>query len=158
MKMKVNPAWLTAYTALWNGTIFSTNEQEQAKQAIEQWMQAQPDKEAAYKAFVQRVLMTRLYLQQTGKKYLPTPTEWLNPNNQNGFAGTAKWMEQLQEKRKAMPLHRLELKAFAEAILEMEEEPTARNFHYWRSYFIERNQQGLLNLFLSCIGNKMLTS
>lgn len=152
MKQYINAAWLTAYTALWNGTIFSTTEQEQAKQAIEQWMQA-PDKEAAYKAFVQRVLMARLYLQQTGRKYMPTPTEWLNPNNQTCFAGTAKWMKQLQEKRKAMPLHRLELKAFAEAILEMEEEPTARNFHYWRSYFIERNHQALLNLFLSCIGN-----
>lgn len=153
MQQKINAAWLVAYTALWNGTVFSTTEQEQAKQAIAEWLQKQPNKEEAYKAFVQRVLMARLYIYKHHKTLSFTPTEWLNHNNQTGFAGTAKWMEQLQEKRKAMPLYRLELKAFAEAVVEMEEEPTARNFHYWRSYFIERNQQGLLNLFLSVVAN-----
>ncbi len=155
MKQKINAAWLVAYTALWNGTIFSSAEQEQAQQSIQKWMQAQPDKHAAYNTFVQRVLMARLYLQKTKRRLTVTPTEWLNPDNQNGFTGTAKWYGELLEKRKAMPLHRLELKAFAEAALEMEEEPTDRNFHYWRSYFIERNQQALLNLFLSCIGNNI---
>ncbi|MFY7936773.1 MAG: hypothetical protein ACOVOQ_05315 [Flavobacterium sp.] len=156
MQQKINAAWLVAYTALWNGTVFSTTEQQQTKQLIEQFLQANTDTNAAYNAFVQRVLMARMYIQKNHKALAVTPTEWLATNNNNGFVGTATWYTQLQEKRQAMPLYRLELKAFAEAILDMEEEPTARNFHYWRSYFIERNHQGLLNLFLSCIGNKML--
>lgn len=147
----IQAAWLAAYTALWNGICFSTTEQEQAKEAIRQWLSQQAGTEAAYKQMVQRILLARQYLTSNTVKYAPIPTEWFATSNNNGYAGTQRWYHQLQQQRQAMPLKAIELKAFAEAVLEMQEEPTGKNFHYWRSYFAERNKQQLLNLFLSTV-------
>jgi hypothetical protein len=148
----VEAAWLATYTSLFNGTVFTTQHIQHTKATLRQWLLNQPNTAMAYQELVQRVLLAKWYVSKHGYKYFPaTPMEWLDDNNLNGFAGTQKWYIQLMQKRAAMPLYQLVLKAFAEAVLEMHEEPSGRNFHYWRSYFIEHDSQQLLNLFLSVV-------
>jgi hypothetical protein len=146
-------AWQIIYTALYNGITFSATEKDEALRMIRSFLIAEEDAEKAYMELAQRVLLTRQYLQYHASKYLPAPTQWLSPNNPNGFPGTRRWYEGMLQQRQKEPLYKITYKAFAEAILEMHIEPTAANFHYWRSYFLDRHCQALLNLFLSTIAN-----
>lgn len=94
---------------------------------------------ANYAEFCQRILMARRYrIQNPDFSFSFTIMAWLDPDARLGFAGTAPWFATLQDKRKQKPLHLLELKAFPEAMLELAEERSADNFHYWNSWFMER--------------------
>jgi hypothetical protein len=145
--------WNIAYTALWNGSIFSTQEKTNTLDAIKAYLVHEDNLEHAYTEMVQRILITRRYLQKDPQRFVPLPSIWFEATNIYGYNGTASWFADIRLTRLSLPLYKLSLKAFAEAILEMAEEPGAKNFHYWREYFIERNCQGLLNLFLATVAN-----
>jgi len=149
----VNTIWRIAYTALWNGEVFSTTEKQEAMRLIKLHLLQHDDLHTGYMQMAQRTLLARQYVNALPGRYIPLPSEWLRFNNSKGFMGTAEWLEKLQTKRVAAPLHRIELKVFAEAVLEMAEEPCAKHFHYWREYMIERGWQGMLNLFLATMAN-----
>ncbi len=153
IKLLRDAAYCAAYTVLWNGAELSGAEKEETKALLAGLLINSDDADKMYSEIVQRVLMAKNYLLMNPGCYLPAPSEWFSASNSKGFYGTEEWYERLVQKRKSYPLHRLEYKAFGEAVLEMMEEPTARNFHYWRSWFIEHDCQGLLNLFLSAVAN-----
>lgn len=146
-------AFQIAYTALWNTTDFSTTEVEQAKNLINQILEQDQNPSKAFNQFVQRVLLARQYIITHPGTYAPIPTVWLCSNNKNGFAGTQKWLEAVENLRTSIPSYKQSLKAFAEAVQETTNSKSPADFHYWRSYFIQQNAQGLLNLFLSTIAN-----
>ena len=149
----IHTAWHLACTALWNNEVFSDKEKEQAQSAIKNYLHSAPDVYQAYLVFCQRVLLTRQYINNSCNRYMPLPTHWLDRNNESGFTGTAKWYDKIKEVRASLPIYKIELKALAEAILEMKEEPTVANFNYWRNYFIEKKAPGLLFLFLATLTN-----
>lgn len=145
-------AWHITYTALWNGTDFSTAEINEAKQFIKNFLQ-QENPEKAYSELVQRVLLARQYILSHPGTYAPFPSQWFSPENKNGFTGTLRWFLSLQVSRKSIPAYKQALKAFPEAILEITQSQKAADFHYWRSWFSNQNAQNLLNLFLAVIAN-----
>jgi hypothetical protein len=98
-------AWNIAYTALWNGIQFSPREKQKAKKSIREFLLQSTTVELTYEEFVQRVLLTKQYLQNNPDKYLPLPSEWLSKENKMGFAGTQRWFQKLKEKQSAMPQH-----------------------------------------------------
>lgn len=146
-------AWQIAYTALWNGEEFSTIEKEKALEFIRTFIQEQSNPKKAYSAFVQRVLLARQYISTHPGTYAPVPTQWLSPANKNGFAGTQRWYDAVEKTRASLPHFKEPLKAFAEAILETTLSAEPKDFHYWRSYFSEKDAQQVLNLFLSTLAN-----
>ena len=146
-------AFHIAYTALWNTTDFSTTEIEQAKKLINQILEQDQNPTKAFNNFVQRVLLARQHINTHPGTYAPIPTTWLCPNNKNGFAGTQKWLDAVENLRSSIPSYKQSLKAFAEAVHETANSKSPADFHYWRSYFVQQNAQGLLNLFLSTIAN-----
>ncbi len=142
----VNTAWLFAYTALWNHLQFSAKETDFAKQKIEALL-AKENKEKAFLNFCQRVLLARQYVTKTPGRYIPLPSVWLDDNNKLGFTGTESWYNKINSVRQSLPTYKEEIKAMAEAILELSKEPSSKNYQYWRSYFIDHRSPGLLNLF-----------
>jgi hypothetical protein len=146
-------AWHIAYTALWNTIKFSEEEIHNACSFLHNFINGAPNPQQAYQAFVQRVLLARYYVTTNQNKYIPTPSIWFDTENKNGFAGTASWLQNINETRQAIPQYKIALVAFAKAIKEVKENSVAKKFHYWRSYFIQQNKQGLLNLFLSTVAN-----
>jgi hypothetical protein len=146
-------AWHIAYTALWNTQEFSTTEKEQAIKSIKIVLETETNLLKSYSNFVQRVLLARKYINAHPGTYAPIPTKWFCISNKNGFAGTQKWLAEIENTRASLPKYKQSLKAFAEAIQETTAAKSAADFHYWRSYFAEQNAQGLLNLFLSTIAN-----
>ena len=150
----VNTAWNFAHTALWNNAVFSASEVTLAKHRIKEMLTVSKTPVKTYKAFCQRVLLARQYINNNPNRYIPIPTIWLDENNVTGYAGTAIWYDNILAVRASLPNYKTELKAFAEAILEMHEEPTTKNFQYWRNYFIDNKTTGLLTLFLNTIANQ----
>lgn len=150
----VNTAWGFACTALWNTSIFSNKEIEEAKASIKELLVNSKNPEKGYSAFCQRVLLARQYINNNAGKYIPLPTIWLHKDNPFGFAGTKEWYDNIRAVRSSLPQFKAELKAFAEAILEMKEDATDKNFEYWKNYFIERKAPGLLALFLQTIARQ----
>lgn len=150
-----NAAWNITLTALWNGSSLSRNEKSGIKRFIEIYLINSSAPYDAYMEYTQRILLTREYLIKNIDKYVPCPSKWFDTNNANGFAGTKRWFINMEEVRKAFPLYRHQFKALPEAILEMFEQPAPHVFHYWRSWFIEREKQATANLFLSTIANSI---
>ena len=146
-------AWQIVYTALWNTKEFSGTEKEQAINLICLMLQKENNAKKAFNSFVQRVLLARQYINTHPGTHPPIPTLWLCSDNKNGFAATQKWLAAVQNIRSSIPGYKQPLKAFAEAIHETATSNSSTDFHYWRSYFIQQDAQGLLNLFLSTIAN-----
>lgn len=146
-------AWQIAYTALWNATEFSAKEKEVAIDFIREFIQQSNSPLKAYSEFVQRVLLARQYLIMHPEAYAPVPSKWFTTSNKNGFAGTEKWFDTLKSVRFSIPEFRIHLKAFGEAIAEVITTRSARDFHYWRTWFAERNYHSVLSLYLSTIAN-----
>lgn len=151
-------AWKIVYTALWNTKQFAAPEIENAKEFISSFLQQGNNCKLKYLEFVQRVLLARQYISSHPGTYIPVPSQWFSTENVKGFLGTEKWYSAIQQTRAAMPLYKQALKAFAEAVLETTQTFKAKDFHYWRNYFIQQNTNGLLNLYLSTIANIALSS
>ncbi len=150
-------AWTFAYSALWNGTQFSSKEVQAAKERIIEYLQLSKQPRKALLSFCQRVVLARLYVRLTAGPNMPLPSVWLDRSNEKGFAGTKSWYDQVKTLRDSLPNYRCELKALAEASLEFSEEPTRRNFLYWKSYFMEKQTPGLLQLFQVFAINHLFT-
>lgn len=151
--MMVKAAWNITYTSLWNTWTLSAYELNGSKNFIRNFIVNSSDTFKGYQEYCQRVLLAREYIIKNPDKYVPVPSKWFHTNNCNGFAGTSRWFLNTQDIRKSLPLYRSQFKALPEAVLEMLEEPSARNFHYWRDWFISRDKQATANLFLSIIAN-----
>lgn len=150
----VNTAWSLTYTALWNASVFSPKEIENAKGIIRQYLAGSNNPHKAYLAFCQRILVAKLQTRNKSTGLMQLPTHWLNIERTDGFVSTKGWFDAICSIRSSLPAYRIELKGFAEAILEISEDPSRKNFHYWRNYFIDRRSPVLLNLFLETIANQ----
>lgn len=141
----INTAWNFAYAALWNNVKFSVKETEAAKERIAAYLLSEnPDK--TFLVFCQRVLLARHYVMKNPGRYIPLPSVWLDANNKLGFAGTQRWYDDVRTMRESMPAYKTGIKALAEAVLELSKDPSPGNYEYWRSYFIDHQTPGLLNL------------
>jgi hypothetical protein len=143
----VETAWLFAYTVLWNNQTFSKTEQREAKYFIKQLLFAGGKPRKAFLNFCQRIILTRQNIQSFNTDYLALPSMWFDEENVEGFASSREWLQAVKILRHSLPGYQVEIKALSEAVLEFSEEPSAKNFQYWRSYFIERSQPILLHLF-----------
>jgi hypothetical protein len=145
--------WVLTYTALWNTSIFSETETEKAREFIFHYLITSDN---AYKAYInlsQRVLLARNYINNGMNRFIPLPSQWFDIKNEKGFLGTQKWYDQMQSIRSSLPVYKIELKALAEAVLEMNEDGSLNNYRYWKHYFIEKNCPDLLNLFMAIVAN-----
>jgi hypothetical protein len=153
IKQLSNTAWYIVYTALWNTEQLSLKEKEIAVNAIREFLQQRDNHRKAFNEFVQRVLMARQYINCHPGTYAPVPSRWFDQSNTKGFAGTAKWFQSLEEMRGSILDYKEPLKLFSSAVIETIDTGSPVVFHEWRSYFIAKRTQGLLNLYLSIIAN-----
>lgn len=142
-----NTAWLFAYSTLWNHQIFSVKEQQEAKHFIKELIGAAKNPRKAFVNFCQRVILARQNVQSLNADFLALPSLWLDAENPEGYALTKEWLHAIKVIRYSIPHYRIEIKALGEAVLDFSEEPTSKNFNYWRNYFIENEQPILLHLF-----------
>ncbi|MFL5789503.1 MAG: hypothetical protein ACJ748_15695 [Flavisolibacter sp.] len=145
--------WNLAYATLWNTTLLSDLEIECAKSFIYNYFSSSSDPYKTYISFSERVLLASEYVNSRSNRFIPVPSKWFNEKNDKGFAGTKSWHERLLSIRNSLPVYKIEIKALAEAVLEMKEEDSLSNYRYWKNYFIERNTARMLQLFMVIVAN-----
>jgi hypothetical protein len=156
IQLLADAAYAVAISALWNGELLSLDAIQTIKQFIKAYLIKAEDRQFAYTVLIERILLARAYVIAEEGRYIPAPSVWLNERNIQGFERTKKWWKQLNETRSSFPLHHHDMKVMAEAVVDMLQTPTAKNFHYWRTYFIERDWHAQLNLFLAMVANMQL--
>jgi hypothetical protein len=141
-----------AYVILWNGSFWSDAEKKDVAYAVKRFLLNAKNLQDGYTAFIQRLILARQHMHTESGLIVQAPDAWFDERNKKGFTRTSVMFDLLQHRRRERPLYKIGLKGFADALIEFAEEPSAKNFHYWRNYFAERNSQHLLNLFLSYAG------
>ena len=116
--LMLDTAWLLLEAGLFPGYRSDKATKDLARTFIGSFILAPGDPYRYYAAFCQRILLTRHYIDtHPGFSFDFTIISWLDPANARGFNGTKAWFDNLLDKRKKSPMHRIELKAFPEAML-----------------------------------------
>jgi hypothetical protein len=145
-KSLTNTAWQFAYSVLWNSQLFSEYERTEARSHINEFLTNSRNPTRSFLQFCQRMIVARQHINELDSSVC-LPSLFLDSENPEGFAKTKAWFDPIKELRRSLPNYKIELKALAEAILEVSEQPSLGNFRYWRSYFIDRQEPVLLELF-----------
>jgi len=143
----VETAWIFAYSALWNCSLFSAKEMDAAKEGIREYLRLSDTASNGFLSFCQRVLLARYYLSNGASRHIPLPSVWLDKNNEKGFAGTKEWFIEIMAVRESLPQYKNDIRALSEAVLDYSEDTTEEKFYLWKNHFIERQTPGLLTLF-----------
>lgn len=149
----VNTAWLFASACLWNTTQFSTKEIDAAKEKIKEYLRLSKDSRKAFLAFCQRIVLAQALVGGHTYQRLALPSVWLDRRNKTGFGLTKPGYDEIKKIRESLPQYLRELKALAEAVLEFSEEPTGKNYQYWKSYFADRQVPGAMEAFQVFVAN-----
>lgn len=140
-------AWKIAKSLLWNSERFDKRQERQILLAVRYYFLQASDKYACYQEMVLRLLHTKLQLRDTDD-YIGSPEWWFSHRNARGYNDSATWYRQYRlqwpQQLQADSSHT----SLARSVQQLVANPTAKNFHYWRSYFAERSQR-LLNYFLA---------
>ena len=120
-------------------------------------LEASTNPTRCYNVFCQRVILARQYVLTSPVRYIPLPSVWLDKENALGFVGTKAWYLKIRDVRASLPNYKIELKAIGVALIELNENPTVRNFEYWKNYFIDKKATALLNLFLQSVANQQFS-
>ncbi|MCC7303481.1 MAG: hypothetical protein IT233_12650 [Bacteroidia bacterium] len=103
-------SWEFTKMQLYGGHAFSKHEIELAKQHIAQYYEdILPELFMRYAGkyfsyFCERVLMAKRYVMRDSSRYIPNPSLWFNPDNEKGFVGTRKWLEENLRKQQSETL------------------------------------------------------
>jgi hypothetical protein len=150
----INIAWLAAYTILWNGKQLKPAEIKAGLQAIHSCLLNTADLHTGFSELVQRLVIGRQNLPSDYGRLRTLPSEWFSPQYKYGFTATKSAYACLEKKRVMRPLHGLGLKFIVDAFVELYDNHSAKEYHYWRSWFQSRNKNGLLNILLAFIANR----
>jgi hypothetical protein len=154
LQQYVTISWLAAYTILWNGKKFSGRELKHALQEIRSFLVNATDLNSGFTELVQRLVLGRQQLKTDYGRTRILPSVWFSDLYAEGFTATKAPYDLLQKRRAKLPLHRIGLRSLADAFLEMYDDPSPKNYHYWRSWFQQRNSNRLLNILLAFIANR----
>jgi hypothetical protein len=149
--------WNTVHSLLWNDVNFSVKEKETVIKMLTGYFEKTPNPEERFSLFCQRIVLAARYIARNPHFKLPLPSFWLDKSNENGYAVTARWMNEIETVRAAVPNHKKTLRVFAKAVLAYGESRLPSVYQFWRSYFIDHNEPELLKLFSVCAANYLLS-
>ncbi|MEO8771522.1 MAG: hypothetical protein ABI402_15610 [Ferruginibacter sp.] len=150
-------SWQLLSSMLYFSFLFSQYEILQTKILIKRFLLSANDAYKGYVEFSQRIMLAREKMIKSKKPVLCSiPSIWMHETFKGGFEATESFYLSLITMRKTCPLYRIELRAVAEAVLELSECPTHNNFRYWRQWFQERGHLQEMYLLNDCIVHYLL--
>lgn len=147
----IQAAWKFAHCALWPEQTISSAEEEMVIAYITEYFSAATDKKRAFKALIQRVILTRNYVLSDLTRYVTTPAVWFNRRYPFGFAGTLAWLYKVEQQRKEIPGYLAHIEAFAQGFYHYAVRPTDQHISECREVILEHRADSLLQLFYSTI-------
>lgn len=149
----VHGLWTLAYSSLWNNREFSINETEQLKDLLSEHFENNKNCKRNFKDLVERICLAKRFVSRRRGRYISKPIDWLNINYKNGLSGTASWLEEVKEQRKAVPHYNEGITTLANGILKYMESPNIMVFLRYRRMLLEQKQFDLLQIFQITIIN-----
>ena len=147
----VNAAWKFAHCALWPEQQIHSTEEEMVMEYITEYFTAATDQKRAFKALIQRIILTRNYIQSGQSRYVPGPAVWFNRRYPFGFAGTLAWLKKVEQQRLEVPGYLAHLEAFARQYCLYAIKPTGLHIRKCREVILQHHADSLLQLFYSTI-------
>ncbi len=147
-------AWTITHAFVFGHLQFTTAEKKKAIHEIEQYIMEAENEENGLRIFLERIILFTQYKKTTGYNGHLLPSVWLSAAAPDGFAQTGAPMKQILDMRKSIPAYRIEIKALAEALIEIAALPSKQNFVYWKDYFTQAKQERSLEMF--CIASAHL--
>jgi hypothetical protein len=151
LKKLINGLWGAASSSLWFNKSFSEKEVDQSKELISEHFLNGKDHKKNFKELIERLSLAKRYVARKHGRYISKPQDYLNIHYPLGLAGTASWLEQVQQVRKNVPDYNKGISTLAKALLAFIENPTAINFHKGRRQLIEQSQFDLLQVYHNTI-------
>jgi hypothetical protein len=146
-------AWNIARVLLWPEQKIAKEEEEGARQFINYYFEFATDRRTAFVAFCERVVLTQKYVAASPIRYVPSPSLWLNPYYQYGFAGTKKWFRDVQAKRLEVPGYMKHVSIMAHYYMCYALRPSHRTFHKCRKKLLKLRAFTLLQSFYHIISH-----
>lgn len=134
----VNLSWNILHSTLYYSCIFSSREVDTTRTLIKRFLLQFINPYEGYIEFAQKVIIAKKKIGNE-KLLCLIPSVWMNENYPYGIVNVHEEYQQLIQLRKQLPLYLIELRAFAEAVLEVSENPNGEIFNYWKQWFSERN-------------------
>lgn len=147
----VNAAWKFAHCALWPEKEFPKEEHEATKNYVREYFNAATDYKRAFKALIQRVILTRNYVQGGKDRFLPEPSVWFNRRYPFGFAGTLAWLQKVERQRLEVPGYLGHIEALAHGFYRYSVLPTKLRLNKCREQLLHYGADNLLQLFYNTI-------
>lgn len=148
-----NAAWEFAYSALWPEERLTRTEVEATKEYIREYFHAAKSNHRAFIAMIQRIVLTRNYLNHSEERTLPDPSIWFNRRYPFGFAGTLPWLRGVEEQRAEVPGYLNHILALAEGYYRYARKPSPKNFERCRCALLSRHAHSLLQILYSTIAH-----
>lgn len=149
----VHGLWTLAYSALWNNKEFSIYETEELKELLSEHFENNKNSKRNFKDLVERICLAKRFVSRKRGRYISKPIDWLNINYKNGLAGTASWLEEVNEQRKSVPHYNEGITTLANGILKYMGSPSITVFLRYRKMLLEQKQSDLLQIFQITIIN-----
>ena len=146
----VNAAWHFAYSALWHHELIQPKEIEACKEFISHYFQLYGNSKEALPCFCERILLAKEYFQHYPHYKVP-PTVWLHHNNDEGFASTLTWYQQLLVRRQLVPDFRKDLQVITHCYMQYALKPTAVFVKECRNKLLALRCNDLLQVFYNSI-------
>jgi hypothetical protein len=147
----INGLWGAASSSLWFNKTFSEKEIEHYKELLGEHFLNGKDHKKNFRELIERISLAKRYVARKHGRYISKPQDYLNIHYPLGLAGTASWLEQVQQVRKNVPEYNKGISTLAKSLLAFIENPTATNFHKGRKQLTEQNQFDLLQVYNNTI-------
>ena len=144
-------AWSFAYTVLWPQHQFSREEVASAQQCIRTYFDNAANKNHAFTALCERVILAADYVRSKAGRYVPSPSLWFNSNYNYGFAGTKSWLDSVEIKRQSMPNYLCAVSTIADYYLKYVIRPSRRTFNGCRKKLTEQSAFLILQYFYNAV-------
>ena len=147
----VNTAWQLTLNSLWPHMEEAVHDAQFVKKIIREKITSGKDPYQNYLVYCERILLCwKVMVQEYAFGQMEMPHTWFDPKNENGFKVSKIFHALLKKERLRNARANAEIKALAEAVLELVEIPNKINFNYWKNWFAEAYAYDEYILFYMC--------
>lgn len=149
----VNGLWSVVQGSLWINRSFTTKETATLKELIADHFYNGKNKKQNFKELIERICLAKRYVARKRGRYISKPQDWLNIHYPLGLAGTAAWLNKVNEVRSEVPEYNKGVTILATAILKFIENPNDKTYLRYRKLLVSQKQFDLLQIFNNTIIN-----
>jgi len=145
--------WQFANATLWQFDKIPASEERKCIRYLLEHLLLSKNSKSAFKEFCQNAVIEHWLQKSAIHKGLPSPSEWLSPENKSGFQYKTEWHEQIIKKRKSILPSQDGLVIVIEAYLRYAFRPSKQIFKRCKNRLLKLKEHELFQIFCNAIIN-----